>query len=136
MNAKYIVLIAEDDPDVRHLLLTALARHADRIEVLEVADGAQAIEILSATPICLLITDLQMPRVDGLTLLSHVHNHYPDLPCIVMTAYAADERELEILFRCYQPNLKGLATRETLCLFQKPFHVGKLVDAVLMPSSL
>jgi CheY-like chemotaxis protein len=131
MNAKNTILIAEDDPAVRNMLLRALGRHADRVETRIAADGAEAIKILSTVPIRLLITDLRMPSVDGLTLLSHIHNHYPEMPCIVMTAFAADERELEILFRCYQPNIKDLANSKSLCFFKKPFNVQKLVSVVL-----
>jgi CheY-like chemotaxis protein len=116
--------------NAKNAILVALSRHCDCLTGLFAEDGAKAIEILSRERIDLLITDLQMPKVDGLTLLSHVHNHYPDLPCIILTAYAADKKELEVIFRCYQPNITDLASTESLCLINKPFHVQNLLDAV------
>jgi CheY-like chemotaxis protein len=49
--------------------------------------GKEAVQILDATGVDLVVTDLRMPKMDGFELLAHMSGNYPDIPVIVMTAY-------------------------------------------------
>jgi len=60
------VLIAEDNPVLVKILKAGLKNYADKFETLTAKDGEEAMEIVEREPIALLVTDLQMPKVDGL----------------------------------------------------------------------
>ncbi len=112
------VLIAEDDPILRKRMETILGRHQNRFEVVAAADGQEAIDVLSSTPVSLLITDIQMPRVDGLQLLAHVHAHHPRLPCFVMTAFGS-------------LGMHARLPEDLLRFYDKPVDVHEMVDDIV-----
>ena len=74
------VVVADDDAGFRQVIVAMLAGIADR--VIEVADGARALDAIAAQRIDLVLADLGMPEVDGHTLLSRL----PDgLPAIIIS---------------------------------------------------
>ncbi len=82
------ILIAEDEDTVREFLIRALGH--DGHEVTGVADGGQALEALQASSFDLLLTDIVMPRLDGIALALKVGKDYPDLRVVLMSGYAAE----------------------------------------------
>ncbi len=80
-----VILLAEDDPVVRNLVRTMLAKEG--YAVLTANDGAEALEVCAefSDPIHLLLTDVKMPRMDGLELASLVRGQRPDTKVIVMS---------------------------------------------------
>jgi len=77
------VLIAEDDVPLAHFLKRGL--QTDKYAVDVVHDGQAALDIVGKTPYSLLILDLNLPKVDGMTLLRQVRPTMPDLPILVLT---------------------------------------------------
>jgi DNA-binding NtrC family response regulator len=81
------VLIVDDDPAVRETL-------ADLLEIvgycpLQAADAVEAMAILrQKVAICALVSDLTMPRGDGITLIRHARELRHGLPAILLTGYA------------------------------------------------
>ncbi|MEX2292574.1 MAG: response regulator [Acidimicrobiales bacterium] len=61
------VLIVDDDPSIRSML--AFVFHDEGYEVLEAEDGAEALEVLQASPPALMVLDLMMPGTDGVAVL-------------------------------------------------------------------
>lgn len=112
------ILIAEDDRIHLKRMLTFLRKYKDRFEVIPATDGQEAIEVLKRQPIALLVTDIQMPRIDGLSLLAHVNENYPELPCLVITAYGT-------------PQVKSRLPKGLMRFFPKPFKIEDLVDAIM-----
>jgi len=112
------VLIAEDDRIHLKRMITILGKYNDKFEVLPAGDGQEAIDILKSQPISVLVTDIQMPRVDGLVLLAYVSEHHPKLPCLVMTAYGT-------------PQMKAKLPKDLLRFFHKPFDIEDLARAVI-----
>jgi two-component system, NtrC family, response regulator AtoC len=84
MAASARILVADDEPNLRRVLIAILRREG--YEVVHAADGAEAIEAL-AQPIDVIITDLKMPRVDGMEVLRHASAHHPSVPVIMITAF-------------------------------------------------
>ncbi|WP_339608998.1 sigma-54 dependent transcriptional regulator [uncultured Planktosalinus sp.] len=79
------ILLVDDDYDLLEVLqrnLTALDYHSYKAQ--SVTD---ALEILSNSKIDLLVTDLQMPGINGLELVKYVSEHYPKIPVLVITGY-------------------------------------------------
>jgi DNA-binding NtrC family response regulator len=78
--------VAEDDDPTRELLAKILRREG--YTVVEVVDGAEAIERLGDAKFDLVLSDIQMPRVSGLDILAAVTHASPDTPVVLITAYA------------------------------------------------
>ena len=88
----YTVLLTDDESTVLDTLTTQI--HWQQLgvsTVLTASDGNQALEIMSSQKVDLLITDIQMPHMDGLTLLHEVRTFYPDTHCVLLTAYGEFE---------------------------------------------
>ena len=79
-------LLADDDELTRDLLAFVLAKEGH--EVVQVGDGAEAIARLEAETFDLIVSDVQMARVSGLELLEAANRLRPDVPVILVTAYA------------------------------------------------
>jgi two-component system response regulator AtoC len=81
------ILVIDDDVGAQRALLQVLKKEGYRVE--GAASGAQALERLSDQPVDLLITDIRMERMDGMELMRQVRLRWPDIPVIVMTAFAS-----------------------------------------------
>lgn len=83
-RAGSLVLIAEDDRGVRESLERAL--RFEGYEVQAVIDGAHAIAAVTEREPDVVLLDVMMPRVDGLTACRTLRNHHPKLPILMLTA--------------------------------------------------
>ncbi|HSN15205.1 MAG TPA: sigma-54 dependent transcriptional regulator [Anaeromyxobacteraceae bacterium] len=81
------VLIVDDENNIRRVLAAMLKREG--YEVTAAADGEQALAVLQKVPISVVVTDLVMPRVDGMELLKRVAADLPDIPVIMITAHGS-----------------------------------------------
>ena len=81
------VLIVEDDVALREALQDTL--RAAEIDAIAAADGAQALTCIEQDHIGLVISDVQMPGVNGYELLTLIKRRRPDLPVVLMTAYGS-----------------------------------------------
>ncbi|HEX2675465.1 MAG TPA: response regulator [Polyangiales bacterium] len=96
---KPLVMLAEDDDDVRFALAESLRRSGH--EVIAVPDGERVRQYIDqcvfSDAFCprvhMLITDLRMPGLNGLQLLSYLRDLDWDLPAIVITAFGSEEVE-------------------------------------------
>jgi DNA-binding NtrC family response regulator len=89
------ILIVDDDIDILELLqrhLKSMDYHAYKAVSVK-----EALFILKDTFIDLLITDIQMPEVDGLQLLKYTNEHYPEMPKLVVTGYPSVVGALEVI---------------------------------------
>ena len=81
------VLVADDDRAVRTALSVNLNKAGSAVTLVSTAE--EAIEILRATPHDVLLTDVKMPGMGGLELLSTARTHWPDLRVVVMTGFGS-----------------------------------------------
>jgi CheY-like chemotaxis protein len=81
------VLLVDDDRKILLSLKEGLESFSEELRVVTASDGASALERLGKTPVSVLVSDIRMPGMDGLTLLSRCTESYPELPVILMTAY-------------------------------------------------
>lgn len=82
------LLVAEDDASARDALAEILRDEGFRVRT--AADGAAALGVLAARPIEIVITDLQMPHMDGLQLLQQMRERGVNAPTIMMSAHATE----------------------------------------------
>ncbi|MCR4374011.1 MAG: response regulator [Acidobacteria bacterium] len=109
------ILVVDDEQAVRDLLAKTLTM-AD-YDVDAAPDGASAIERLRAAEYDLLITDLKMPGMDGLSVIREARRIMPDLPVIIITGYSTEASAIEAI------NL-GVAGYLT-----KPFRLPRILAA-------
>ena len=84
------ILAVDDEPDVEPLIRQGLKREIQdgQYDLLFATDGVEALDVLETVPsVDLVLTDLNMPRMDGLTLLGRVHEMDRILKAVVVTAY-------------------------------------------------
>ena len=86
------ILIADDEVNLRKVLAAILAREG--YEVVEAGDGAEALGLIGHG-VAAIITDLKMPRVDGMALLRRVTAEHPEIPVIMITAHGSVDSAVE-----------------------------------------
>jgi DNA-binding response OmpR family regulator len=80
------ILVADDEASLREFLVRGLGLAGYR--VVSVADGSEALAALGKASYDLLITDIVMPKLDGIALALKVSKDYPDTKILMMTGYA------------------------------------------------
>jgi len=112
------VLIVDDDPMLLTILTESLKKYRNIFEIITAKDGLAAIKTLQKRRFQLVITDLHMPMINGLVLLSYINKNYPKVPCIVMTAFGT-------------PFLKKRLQQDISHYIEKPFEIEELVQAII-----
>ncbi|MCZ7627484.1 MAG: response regulator [Candidatus Methylomirabilis sp.] len=80
---------------MREFLTVLLEKQGHR--VIAAADGEQALELIAQKPPDLVISDIRMPKVDGVSLLTGIRKSYPRLPVVMMTAYASMDSTIQTM---------------------------------------
>jgi two-component system, chemotaxis family, chemotaxis protein CheY len=116
------ILVVEDSPSMRSYLVTILEGGAagDDLEIVEAASGFEALKSLPHHKFDAILTDVNMPDINGLELVSFLKNHpiYKTIPIMVIsTESTAEDRQ----------RAAALGAEEYLC---KPFEAAELVDKV------
>ncbi|MFH1984485.1 MAG: response regulator [Pseudomonadota bacterium] len=93
------VLIVDDDRILRRLIQKKFEAHSEHFSTLLAEDGTAAVRVLKENSVSLVVTDLQMPEMDGFALLAYLSAKYPDIPVIVLTAFATPQSQKKVLER-------------------------------------
>ena len=107
------ILMVDDEPDLKPLILSRMRRdiRAGRYEFVFAEDGVEAVHILSSDiDIDIIVTDINMPRMDGLTLLSEIGEIKPDTVTVVVSAYVD------------MPNIRTAINRGAFDFVTKPIN--------------
>ncbi len=91
------VLIVDDEEQLLLTMQAGFESYKEQFQVLTARNGNEATGLLAATRINLVVTDLKMPEMDGIELLSYLKNNFPEIPAIVMTAFGTPEIENNLL---------------------------------------
>jgi len=93
------VLVVDDEPDVRKVIKTTLTKAG--YDVIEAEDGEKAIEVINEgeNPLLMgvIISDIQMPKINGVEAIKYFQQQYPRVPIIVHTAFPAMEMAIDFL---------------------------------------
>ena len=112
----YKVLVVEDSPTMRQLIVFALKRIRG-FQIVEANDGVDGLKKLSAEKFDLILTDINMPIMDGLKLVSMVRNdpNYKETPIIVITTEGAiEDRERALALGANEYITKPIQTMKIL----------------------
>ena len=116
---KVKVLVVEDNNAMRNLIATALDQHLE-VDVYEAENGFAALKLLPENEFQLILTDINMPDINGLELITFLRQHpsYKEVPILIITTEAGEE-----------DRKRGLAIGANGYLV-KPFTEGDLVSLV------
>ncbi len=89
------ILIVDDEERMRHLLSIMLSRKGYHVD--QAGDGVEALEMISAMPFDMIITDIKMPRMDGVELLKRIMAMDIPSPVVFITAFATVESAVEAM---------------------------------------
>ena len=120
MNEREKILIVDDEPDTILILQDRL--EMDGYEVVTATDGREALELIDQDLPDLVLLDIQMPRLDGIETLAHIHPKYPGLLVLMLTAHGTIQRAVEA------------TKRGAYDFLEKPFqpeHIKQKVDQAL-----
>lgn len=113
------ILVIDDDDQVRTSLRRVLERAGH--EVVEAADGKTAVALVSERPCDLVITDINMPEMDGIEVIMALAGRRPGLPVIAISGGGKVPKELLLS----SAGLLGAVTT-----LSKPFEMEELIEAV------
>ena len=112
------ILIADDDEGMLRALRKVLTGEGALVTITKWAGDAVEILTRREVPVDLVITDLRMPLVTGLTLVYSIRQIFPGLPVIVLTAFG-------------NPELKAECLRQGAAAFlEKPLDMNQLLAAI------
>jgi two-component system, NtrC family, response regulator AtoC len=112
------VLIVDDEENLRLVLRTFLRRHGYEVEV--AASGEEALKMIDSFGPDIIVTDVRMPRMGGLDLLSTLRAKGSEATVIVMSAYGSHEQALEAITQgAYDYVSKPFAPEEVLLCLRK-----------------
>lgn len=110
------ILVVEDDPNLREAVCDTLELAGQA--VVSAPGGEEALRLLEVQAVALVVSDVRMMPMDGITLLKEIRLRFPHLPVVLMTAYADVDRAVE-------------AMRSGACDFLlKPFEPKALLEHV------
>lgn len=110
------ILVVDDELLIRDLLYDFFTQQGWDIAIAE--SGEKALEILRDKKVDLMLTDLRMPAMDGMTLTSQVREDYPDIPVVIMTGYPSVDSAVDAL-------------RQRVADYViKPFNINKLYKTI------
>ena len=105
-------LVVDDEPRLRQVLLHLMRN--DGFRCFEACNGVEALEILERQPMQLVLSDMRMPRMDGIELLKKVRQRWPDIAVVMITAVS----EVETAVSCLSMGAMDYLT--------KPFHLEEV----------
>src|SRR5581483_8250139 len=90
------VLVVDDSAVERHRVEKLLHKIAD-LTVLTAANGKEAIALLGREHLDVVLTDMQMPEMDGLQMVEEIRAKFPAVPVVLMTAHGSEEVAVQAL---------------------------------------
>jgi len=109
------ILVVDDEPSVRRFAARALSEEG--FAVLEAADGQEALAAVEAGGVLAIVSDIVMPRLNGVQLIEALARSHPQLPVVLISGYAPGE-------------LEGLGIAAPCAVLMKPFTAERLVKEV------
>ncbi len=121
------ILISEDKSSMRHMLRQVFEENG--FDVVEASDGEEAVNKIREGALDLVITDVKMPKADGMTVLKECRAALPRTPVIVMTAFGTIENAVETMRHgAFDYIVKPFSISEIELKAQRAFEQGRLVS--------
>ena len=118
------VLLVEDEALIAELFAETLS--GEGYDVVTARDGQEALRLFTAAEAAgrafdIVVTDVRMPRMDGVTLTNRVRSAHPDLPVVIVTGYASADQ---------LSALPGRGQDDEIVVLPKPVNLSRLCTVV------
>ena len=121
------ILVVDDETDLVHGLRRTISMEMD-CRVLTAENGVRALDIMAKEAVDIVLADVLMPQMDGLTLLERIKSRYPAVTVIIMTAYGTIEKAVEAIKKgAYDLIQKPLDEERLIHLLRKGLELNRLV---------
>ena len=125
MKDKPRILVVDDEESIRMMLRAVLEEEG--YEIVEAADGPEAIKAVEQAPLDLILLDIRMTEMDGIEALAEIRKISPFVPVLMMTAYATVKTAVEALKAgAFEYLAKPLDIEELKILVQKALEYYRL----------
>jgi len=114
--SKFPILLVEDDADLREAVSETLSMAGYPVD--EAGNGEEALVKLGARAYSMVISDVNMPRMDGFQLLRKMAGEWPQMPVVIVTAYGNVENAVQAI------------RNGAVDFLEKPFSIEKLLEVV------
>lgn len=108
------ILVVDDSATERIRIPGLLAKEADYV-ITTASDGKEALDCLAESPVDLVLTDLQMPEMDGLELVRAIRKQYAQIPVILMTGVGSEEIAVQAMKDGAASYVSKTSTPQWLC---------------------
>ena len=95
MDSDLKILVVDDEPDFASGLARLITSEFPSLKIHTAGDGKEALSQLAVCPFHIVLTDLQMPKMDGMTLTSLILQKYPGMKVIILTGFGTIEKAIE-----------------------------------------
>ncbi|MDK9735799.1 response regulator [Vibrio sp. D404a] len=125
LRAQYSVLVVEDNPTNQMVIQLILSRQGHKVFI--TSNGQEAINFVqsSETPIDIILMDVSMPVMDGLTTTKHMRNNNIDIPIVALTAHTSTEDK----YSCLDVGMNDFVTKPV-----RTKEITEAIDRLLMES--
>ena len=109
-----VSLVVDDEPSVRKYVSAILER--EHFETLEAEDGAHGLQVVNELGggLDLIVSDIQMPNMDGVTFAQAVKDSFPEMPVILVSGYSEADGGFEFVEKPFSPGALLKAVRNVL----------------------
>ncbi|MFZ4619331.1 MAG: sigma-54-dependent transcriptional regulator [Bacteroidota bacterium] len=129
MKEKKSILVVDDEASMRKNVVDLLTREG--FSVTEASDGEEALTVARSHSFNLILLDINLPKVDGISVLKELKKEFIDLPMIVFTAYGTSERAIEAMKAgAYDYMDKPFELDEFLLIVRRALSYGDLLREV------
>ncbi|WP_045116241.1 response regulator [Plesiocystis pacifica] len=123
---RYNALVVEDSPPMRKMIVFALSRVSE-LDVVEADDGVDALRRIAGTKFDIIITDINMPILDGLKLVKRLRadDNYKDVPIVIITTEgAAEDRQRALALGANAYITKPIQAQQVIGLVRQILEIG------------
>lgn len=125
-NQKATIIIVDDDDKERRVISLTLK---ENYNILLAQNGKQAVELINNNRVHLILTDFNMPEMNGLELLHWAKENYKTIPVIIMTAFGSIENAVEAMkMGAHDYISKPIKIDELETVIEKSLQFGKLLE--------
>jgi CheY-like chemotaxis protein len=118
------ILIVDDEPFLRDLLIAFLLQHYPNAKIDQASNGQEAIELIASKKPSLLITDVMMPKMDGIALIKNLQQQGKLMPTLVISGYMTSHLFEEMVSK------NKLIKSGGLIFISKPFSSEQFLQAL------
>lgn len=128
-DMKVKIYIVDDESDILNNINIILKKYFDNAETQTFENGAEVYNQIIKDQPDLLITDIQMPKMDGLTLIEKIRSDGFNFPILIVSGHYSTDQEAKVILDCMEKEITSGAFNVMFTL-RKPFKAKEFIEIV------